>query len=222
MWRTAVRLVAFQASREELVQLGKRELAFGLAATWIVGMGRWWDDPDAHLLQHLGVGSVVYVFVLALLLWLLIKPLRPKDWSYQGVLTFVALTSPPAILYAIPVERFMDLDAARKVNVWFLAFVAIWRVGLLVFYLRKLAQLPWYGVIVATLLPLTAIVSVLTAMNLERAVFDVMGGLREEGTASDQAYAVLIALTFLSTLLVGPLLLVYLLTWYARRPKSRG
>ena len=202
--------------------MGKPELAFGLAATWIVGMGRWWDDPEAHLLQHLGVGSVVYVFVLAFLLWLLIKPLQPKDWSYQGVLTFVALTSPPAILYAIPVERFMDLDTARRVNVWFLAFVAAWRVGLLAFYLRRLAQLPWYSVIVATLLPLTAIVSALTAMNLERAVFDVMGGLREDGTASDQAYAVLIALTFLSTLLVGPLLLVYLLTWYARRPRSGG
>ena len=191
----------------------------GLFATWIVGMGRWWDDPEAHLLQHLGLGSVLYVLVLAFLLWLLIKPLGPKDWSYQGVLTFVALTSPPAILYAIPVERFLDLDAARQVNVWFLAFVAAWRVGLLAFYLRRLAQLPWYGVVVATLLPLTVIVSVLTALNLERAVFDVMSGLREEGTAGDQAYGVLIALTLFSTILVGPLLLVYLLTWYARRSR---
>ena len=191
----------------------------GLFATWIVGMGRWWDDPEAHLLQHLGLGSVLYVLVLAFLLWLLIKPLGPKDWSYQGVLTFVALTSPPAILYAIPVERFLDLDAARQVNVWFLAFVAAWRVGLLAFYLRRLAQLPWYGVVVATLLPLTVIVSVLTALNLERAVFDVMSGLRAEGTAGDQAYGVLIALTLFSTILVGPLLLVYLLTWYARRSR---
>ena len=183
-------------------------------------MGRWWDDPEAHLLQHLGLGSLLYVFVLAFLLWLLIKPLGPQDWSYQGVLTFVALTSPPALLYAIPVERFLDLDTARQINVWFLAFVAAWRVGLLAFYLRRLARLPWYSVIVATLLPLTVIVSVLTALNLERAVFDVMGGLREEGTAGDQAYGVLMGLTLLSVLLVGPLLLVYVVTWYAQRSKS--
>jgi hypothetical protein len=213
-------LLTFRASREELVGLGKPHLAFGLVATWVVGMGRWWDDPEAHLLQHLGVGSVLYVFVLAFILWLLIKPLKPQDWGYRGVLTFVALTSPPALLYAIPVERFLDLDTARQVNVWFLAFVATWRVGLLVFYLRRLARLAWYAVIVASLLPLTVIVTALTALNLERAVFDVMSGLRDDGTAGDQAYGVLIALTFLSTLLVGPLLLVYVLTWYSRRSQS--
>lgn len=218
--QTAIRLLTFRASRAELAGLGRPELALGLSATWIVGMGRWWDDPGAHLVQHLGLGSIVYVFVLAFLLWLLIKPLGPKNWSYHGVLTFVALTSPPAILYAIPVERFLSLDAARQANVWFLAFVAAWRVSLLAFYLRRLAQLPWYAVIVATLLPLTAIVSALTALNLERAVFDVMSGLREEGTAGDQAYGVLIALTVFSVVLVGPLLLVYALTWYARRSRS--
>src|SRR3712207_7552248 len=46
------------------------DLAFGLACTWLVGVGRYWDNPRASLLQHLGVGSVVYVFALALLLWL--------------------------------------------------------------------------------------------------------------------------------------------------------
>jgi hypothetical protein len=214
--------LTFRASREELTDLGTADLVFGLLATWLVGVGRWWDDPEASLLQHLGIGSVLYVFVLALLLWLLVKPLGPQDWSYRGVLTFVSLTSPPALLYAIPVERFLDLDTARQINVWFLAFVAAWRVGLLAFYLRRLGRLPWYGVVVATLLPLTAIVSVLTALNLERAVFDVMSGLREEGTAGDEAYAVLVALTFLSMLLVIPLLLVYIFTWYAQRSRSSG
>jgi len=65
-------------------------------------------------------------------------------------------------------------------------------------------------------------VTVLTALNLERAVFDVMGGLREEGTAGDSAYGVLIALTLLSTILVGPLLLAYGLIWFfnSRSPSS--
>lgn len=218
---TAIRLLTFRASREELVTLGSSHLAFGLIATWIVGMGRWWDDPEALLFQHLGLGSVAYVFVLAFVLWALVKPLGPQDWTYRGVLTFVALTSPPALLYAIPVERFLDLDTARQVNVWFLAFVATWRLGLLVFYLRRLARLPWLSLIVASLLPLTIIVTALTALNLERAVFDVMSGLRDDGTSGDQAYGVLIGLTFLSTLLVAPLLLAYVLIWFGRRRATR-
>ena len=217
---TVIRLLTFRASREELVGLGSSHLAFGLLATWIVGIGRWWDDPEAHLLQHLGLGSLTYVFVLAFVLWLLTKPLGPQNWSYRSVLTFVTLTSPPAILYAIPVERFLDLTTARLINVWFLAFVALWRVGLLVFYLRRSARLPWYSVLVATLLPITIVVTALTALNLERAVFDVMGGLREEGTAGDSAYGVLVGLTLLSTILVGPLLLAYGLIWFFRHRRA--
>ena len=219
---TAIRLLTFRASREELVGLGSPHLTFGLLATWLVGIGRWWDDPEAHLLQHLGLGSVAYVFVLAFVLWLLTKPLGPQNWSYRSVLTFVTLTSPPAILYAIPVERFLDLATARLINVWFLAFVALWRVALLVFYLRRSARLPWYSVVVATLLPITIVVTALTALNLERAVFDVMGGLREEGTAGDGAYGVLIGLTLLSTIMVGPLLLAYGLIWFFRRRRPAG
>jgi len=61
------------------------------------------------------------------------------------------------------------------------------------------------------LLPLTLIVTTLTILNLERAVFDIMGGLREGGgTANDQAYAVLFTLTYFSVILFVPLLLCYL------------
>ena len=97
------RLLTFRVSSEELASLDNRHLAWGLFMTWVVGMGRWWDDPGAHLLQHLGLGSVVYVFILALLLWLIPLPLKPSNWSYKGVLTLITLTSPPAMLCAIPV-----------------------------------------------------------------------------------------------------------------------
>jgi hypothetical protein len=174
-------------------------------------MGRYWDDPGAKLLQHMGLGSIIYIFVLSAMLWLLIWPLRPKDWSYFNVLTFVALTSPPAILYAIPVERIYSLETARSMNVWFLATVAAWRVALLIFFLRRYAQLGAFHIIIASLLPLTMIVTALTVLNLERAVFNIMGGLREGGgTASDSAYAVLWVLTFFSSVLFIPLLLCYI------------
>lgn len=104
-------------------------------------MGRYWDDPRAKPLQHLGLGSVIYILLLSLMLWLVIWPLRPKHWSYFNVLTFVSLTSPPAILYAIPVERLFSREVARSVNVWFLAAVATWRVTLLIFFLHRYAKL---------------------------------------------------------------------------------
>ncbi len=179
------RLLTFRLSREDFLRFDYGHLAVGLVLTWIVGMGRWWDDPGANLLQHLGVGSVIYIFVLAFVLWLVVRPFSPPDWTYKRVLTFVSLTSPPALLYAIPVERFFELSTARSMNVWFLAAVALWRVALLFYYLRRFARLKIFTVVVSALLPMMAIVATLTVLNLERAVFDVMGGLREPGTAND-------------------------------------
>ncbi len=207
---TAARLLTFRLSRQEFLDLGRSHFIFGLAATWIVGIGRYWDDPGAKLVQHLGLGSVIYIFVLSMFLWLVVWPLRPKRWSYRKVLIFVSLASPPAILYAIPVERFLSLEAARSVNAWFLAVVATWRVALLIFFLRRYAQLGVFQIIVAACLPLTLIVTMLSALNLERAVFDIMGGFREDGgTANDKAYAVLFTLTYVSVLLFVPLVLCY-------------
>jgi len=207
---TQGRLLTFRLPGEQFLNFGKSHFWFGLVCTWIVGMGRYWDDPKAKLVQHLGLGSVIYIFILSMFVWVVIWPLRPKEWSYSKVLTFVSLTSLPAILYAIPVERFLSLQIARSVNAWFLAVVASWRVGLLIVFLKRYAQLGGFQIIVSTLLPLTLIVTTLTILNLERAVFDIMGGLREGGgTANDQAYAVLFTVTYFSVILFVPLLLIY-------------
>lgn len=216
---TASRLLTFRTPREEFLRFNEKHLAFGIACTWIVGIGRWWDDPRANLLQHSGVGSVIYIFILSLLLWLVISPLKPEGRSYRHILTFVSLTSPPAILYAIPVERFATLETARTLNVWFLAVVAAWRVALLVFYLSRHARLPPFAIAVAALLPITFIIVTLTVLNLERAVFDLMGGLRGGGTADDGAYAILLGLTMLSMILFIPLLICYifLIVWASTR-----
>jgi hypothetical protein len=207
---TALRVLTFRASRDELASLGRPHLAVGLACTWLVGMGRWWDDPGAHILQHLGLGSVAYVFVLSLLLWAPARPLATAELTYGRLLTFVTLTAPPAMLYAIPVERMTDLDTARTLNVWFLASVATWRVALYATFLRRFARLSMLRMVVATLLPLALVVAALTALNLERAVFDVMGGLRSPGTANDAAYQVLITLTLFSFLAAPVLVLAFI------------
>lgn len=197
-------------------------LAFGIGFTWLCGIGRYWDNPRADLWQYLGLGSVAYIFVMALIMWLVILPLKPNNWRYKNVLLFVSLTSPPAILYAIPVERFMPLEAAQFANVWFLAIVAIWRVALLLKYLRAVAGLSGLSVLVATLLPLTLIVSALAALNLEHVVFKIMAGLEtHEKSANDMAYLILILITYFSVMASPVLLGLYAWLIYQRRKQDR-
>lgn len=186
-------------------------LAFGLVFTWLAGAGRYWDNPRASLWQHLGLGSVAYVFVLALILWALLAPLRPRDWSYRTVLLFVTLTAPPAVLYAVPVERFLAPGAARAANAWFLGVVALWRVALLVVFLRRVARLTVLRIAVGTLLPLTAIVVTLALLNLEHVVFNLMSGIAPENRSpNDLAYQVVVNLAVLSMLLLPVVALMYI------------
>ena len=206
----AAKLLTFRLSREEFLQLNYKHLVFGLFCTWIVGMGRWWDDPSARLLQHLGIGSLIYIVILSFILWLGIFLLKPKNWSYLHVLTFVSLTSLPAILYAIPVEKILNLETANAINLLFLIVVASWRIALLVYYLKWHAQLKPFAIAVSTMLPITAIVVTLTILNLEKAAFVSMGGFRGEPTAHDSAYNLLSFLTGLSILLFIPLLISYI------------
>ncbi|MBI2931754.1 MAG: hypothetical protein HYY16_08885 [Planctomycetes bacterium] len=215
--RTAFRVLFFMARREELLALDRRHLIFGMVMTWLAGIGRYWDHPQPHLAQQLGLGSVIYVVVLSAGLWKILSYLRPYDWSITRLLTFVTLTSPPAILYAIPVERFMAIETARSVNMTFLAVVATWRVALLFFYLRRLAQLDIWSTIVGTLLPLTLIVTALTLMNVQQAVFDLMGGLYLEGPRDDDAYPVLLGLTTLSVTAFPVLAIAYVILCFRDR-----
>jgi len=216
-----LRLLTFRLSRERFSELSLRHLAAGVAVTWVVGMGRYWDDPDANPVQRLGLGSVAYVFALSAILWLVFKPLAPDRVDYFGIAKFVALTAAPAMLYAIPVERFMSLEAAVSINIWFLVTVATWRVALLAFFMLRALRLRWYEALFAGLLPLVAIIVVLTALNLERAVFHIMGGIDPETrTSNDGAYGVLWMLSFLS-ITAAPLLLVGYLACVVRRVTQR-
>jgi len=88
-----------------------------------------WENPDAGVLQHLGVGSLVYVVLLSGFLWLLVRPLDART-RYFGTLTYVTLTAPPGLLYALPVRAWLDVGAAQEIRLWFLVGVAAWRVAL--------------------------------------------------------------------------------------------
>ena len=217
----ALRVLTFQRPSTAIASHWKAYLAFGLLVTWLAGIGRYWDNPRAQLWQYLGLGSVVYVFCLAFLLWLLILPIKPKLWSYKNVLVFVTLTAPPALLYAIPVERFMSLDAAQSVNAWFLAIVAVWRVAMLVWFLRKFAGLPSLSIVIAALLPLALIVVTLSALNLEHVAFDIMAGIRPEQRSGNDLSFNIVTILAIFSVLAAPILLVAYVWLIYRTRKAR-
>ena len=81
----------------------------------------------------------------------------------------------------------------------FLAVVATWRVLLLIVFLWRYLQLNIAEVIFTTLLPLSGIITLLGALNLEHAVFDIMAGIdRNSGTPYDSAYVIVLTLMVLS------------------------
>ena len=206
--KTIIRLLTFKLSRDEMMQFNRKYFIAGLIGTWIVGMGRYWDDKGASLLQHLGLGSVIYIFVLAAFIWLIIKPFFVKNWSYFTVVTFISLTSFPALLYAIPVEKFVSINIANNLNVWFLAIVAVWRLILLFNFLKRFTRLSYGNIIVVTLMPICLIITTLTILNLHRVVFNIMGGIRDP-SSHEGSYLVLMFLTVISAILSIPLMVLY-------------
>jgi len=215
----------FRALRFKKVELGpasERSLLYLylLLVTLLVGIGRYWDHPSAGVWQYLGLGSVAYIFVLSTLLYIVVLPLQPDRWSYSSVFTFVGFTSLPALLYAIPVERFMALDQAQSANALFLGVVAIWRVALYVNFLRKGAGLKGLSIFTATVLPLSAIIVALAFLNLEHAAFELMAGIEEsDETQNDIAYVVVLVLSLLAYVLFPLTLIFYAVGIYRTRKR---
>jgi hypothetical protein len=216
------RVVTFQATRTDFGSLGTSHLVLGLMSAWLVGVGRYWDNTRVSLPEHLGLGSVLYVFVLAGFLFASIAPLRPERWTYRNLLTFISLTAAPGLIYAIPVERFLALESARILNAGFLGLVATWRVALLVRYLRVHGELRWPAVIVGAAFPLCFVVAALWVLNLDRVVFDLMAGIEDEQSGDTKAYLVLTWLTFGAYSLFTPLLLAYLALAYQAHRRVKG
>lgn len=206
---TMLRFLSFRASPAELASLGGPHLALGFGFVWLAGVARNWDNPDAELARHLGIGSLAYVFALAALLTIVATPFSSeRDWSvYRRVLTVVCLTAPPALLYGIPIERWASADTARNANYALLAFVAAWRVALWAFYLRRGAGLKWPQVLVCTLLPLSIIVGVVGVLGLGAAIMNGMAGVRDP--AREAASAVAAVLFSAASLSFLPLLIAY-------------
>jgi hypothetical protein len=215
-------LLTFRAPSAGIREHASAYLAFGLVLTWAAGVGRYWDSAEATLLQHLGLGSLGYVFVFALVLWILVAPLGPKNWTYRNILLFVALTSPPALLYAVPVEMWVSPSTALAINSGFLAIVAAWRVALLAVFLQRAAGLRGPTILVATLLPLALIVDGLAFLNLEHLVYETMAGLRgAAGLSSAAEYGIVRFICTVSVLITPVLLACYVRIAHAIQTKRK-
>lgn len=219
--KSIFQLLFFQAHKKG-ISFNHNHLYLGVAITWLVGIGRYWDSPNASLLQYLGLGSIIYIFLFSFAIWIVSKPFNNKFLTYKNILTFLSLTSAPAILYAIPIERFLSLEESAKINVYFLLVVAFWRVSLLLYFYLKFASFNYLKSVVCTFLPLTGIVSALTVLNLEQAVFNIMSGLRKiNQTSNDQAYAKLVFITSLSLVTLLPFLFLYIYLIYKEKKKIK-
>lgn len=208
-------LLLFRPIAPNLREHWSHYVAYVICVSLLVGAGRYWDHPAAEIWQYLGLGSLAYVFALSALLYWLLMPLRPANWTYLSVFLFVGLTSLPALLYAIPVERFFPLEVAQSANVWFLLVVAVWRVALYVKFLRGAAGFDWFRTFVATLLPLSIIVASLAVLNLEHVVFDLMSGIRpEDRSPNDSAYSIVFMMTLFAYVAFPVTALCYLIAVY--------
>ncbi len=204
---TALRLLFFRVSREELLGFDNRHLALGLLFTWIAGVGRHWDHVDVTWHQKLGLHSVGYVFVLAALLWAVAWPLAQPGWTYRRVLTYIMLTAPPGFIYAIPVERQFGFEDAYMLNLYFLLGVSVWRVALWFQLLHLLGRLHLFQTIIVALLPLAAIATYAAIAGKVSDLFiGVMAGNRQV-TVTDgvkQFLGMFVMLSFLSLAVTGP------------------
>ena len=213
------KILFFRFTKENVHSLNHIHFIIGLTGTWLAGIGRYWDHPNAEPLQYAGLGSVIYIFILALLIYIIVLPYKLQGWNYFKVLTFISLTSFPAILYAIPVEKFMELSTAASVNAWFLGIVALWRLALLFRFLKIYDHLKMWNVWVIALFPMCLLITALTVLNLEKVVFNIMGGLRDT-TGREKSYFVLMGLTYISAICFLPLLFAYVIGIFVRRKPS--
>lgn len=205
----------FRLTTDRFEKFGWPQFFTAIVLTWIVGVGRHWDDAKAEPIQKSGVGSIAYVLALSLVVWALAWPFREMvRWTYQRVVAYIGMVSPPALLYAIPVERFMSLEAAQRTNFWFLAIVALWRVLLLVRLHGKVLGLEAKMTAVVTMLPLSSIVATLAVNNLGNNMMDIMSGQRGEvvKTVQDKANEFVTLLGCFS-FLVGPATLLAYVVW---------
>ncbi len=218
-FRDLGRFLTFRATSEEYDRFGLPHFLIGFLFTWLVGIARNWDFPAAPLAARAGLMSLAYIFFMGMVIFLFAWPISGTRRNYWQVLTVVAMTAPPGLVYGIPVEMFLPLDVAQGVNLWFLAIVATWRVALAFHFLIRGADNGFGQAFAILLTPIALLVLGLVTTGRAGYVMDIMGGLRKKApTAQDQVDEV-IALAYC---LAWPLLVVGAIVYLGALVRGRS
>ena len=129
-------------NRDAILRIAGTPSAIWLGTLFVVsaGLAREYDAKDLyhepwHLVVPL-VASLVTSFLLFSLVFVVAfrkSPQRSPFWAtYFPFLSLYWMTAPLAWLYAIPVDRFLSVEAATAANLALLGVVSVWRVSLMV------------------------------------------------------------------------------------------
>lgn len=193
-------VLLLRITSERIRRFGWWHLFLGVAVTWLVGVGRWYDDPMADPVRLTGVGSIVYVLFLGTFIYLVARPLASADSPLRNagkVIIAVMLTAAPAALYAFPIERFGDPDLHLNYNTAALFVVSTWRVMMFYSILRQGGEMDKKQTWAVMLVVISVILGVLGFFGVLGAVANSMGGFRdaaEERGATLAGYAFLAAI----------------------------
>ena len=109
---------------------------------------------------------------LTLALWIVYVPFTSANWPFRRLLAFVGLTAPPGALEAIPWTHYMTHWQAELPNTCLALVGAVWRIALLLWFLKRSAGLSWLDAALATLLPLNLIVLALAQLDVRHPMSD--------------------------------------------------
>lgn len=216
-------VLLLRISGERIRAFGPEHLILGLVCTGVVGMGRWWDDTSAIWQKQTGIGSLVYVFFLGLLIWMLAMP-WPKSAAgkptYLQTVSFITLTAPPGLVYAFPIELFGDPSVSTIYNLSALVIVSAWRVSCFVRYLREGVQLNRYQTFLTAAMLILPILLVAGFFGILSQIANSMGGFRGE---SAESLGDKLALFAFAVGGIGgvPVLLMFLSELFYRRQRAK-
>ncbi|HUE70987.1 MAG TPA: hypothetical protein VMP01_08865 [Pirellulaceae bacterium] len=169
-----------------------RQVAASRGAVWVAllfvlaaGLAREYDGEDLlrqpwHLLLPLGA-SLATSALLYGLLWLILfvraggtnRPLL----SYRAFLGLYWMTAPLALVYGIPVERFLSAADATRANLWLLGLVSLWRVLLMTRSLSVIYQVNFFRALFPVMLFADTVALILLRLT-PIPIIGVMGGIR--------------------------------------------
>jgi hypothetical protein len=157
----------------------------GLLFVLAAGLAREYDGEDLrsepwHLLLPLGaslVTSALLYMLLKALLWIRGGEADGHKLGYQELLSLYWMTAPLALLYGIPVERFLSAGDATRANLALLAIVSLWRVVLMTRAISILYGLNFFRALVPIML--FADTGALTLIRITpKPIVGIMGGIR--------------------------------------------